>query len=61
MRREQAKKLKEQQEKEPTNLEDMKVKELKEMAKAKEIKGYSDMKKEELIETLTAEENKDDE
>ncbi|HEG7369192.1 TPA: Rho termination factor N-terminal domain-containing protein [Staphylococcus aureus] len=37
---------------EQKSLSDMKVAELKELAKKREIKGYSDMKKDELIKTL---------
>lgn len=37
---------------ESTNLSDLTVKELKEVAKEKEIEGCSDMKKEELIDAI---------
>ncbi|HCV7771061.1 TPA: Rho termination factor N-terminal domain-containing protein [Staphylococcus aureus] len=37
---------------EQKSLSDMKVSELKKLAKKREIKGYSDMKKDELIKTL---------
>ncbi|HIA6910701.1 TPA: Rho termination factor N-terminal domain-containing protein [Staphylococcus aureus] len=37
---------------EQKSLSDMKVAELKELAKKREIKGYSDMKKDELIKVL---------
>ena len=37
------------------NLDDLTVKELKEMAKEKDIEGYSAMKKEELIEMIEGE------
>lgn len=37
---------------EALNLEDLKVSELRELAKEKEIEGYYDMKKDELIEAL---------
>ena len=37
------------------NLDDLTVKELKELAKDKELEGYSTMKKEELIKALEGE------
>ncbi|WP_286169642.1 Rho termination factor N-terminal domain-containing protein [Halocella sp. SP3-1] len=43
------------EEKAGTNLDDMTVKELRELAKDKDIEGYYDMKKDELITALKVE------
>lgn len=52
MRREQEAKRLNELEEQPKKLEDMKVPELKEIAKEKIIKGYANMKRDELLMAL---------